>query len=208
MCNGLAGILLRMQLAGITTLILRYKYPILFPLAVVEGPVLAMICGFLAREGVLALVPSFLVFYSADLVGDIGWYWIGRRWGHRFIARFGRFISITEAHVAAVERIFARYHAPILLLSKVTMGLGFPGATLFTAGLSKIPFGRYLALNALGQIVWTALLLALGWYLGSFYERVSGALGIVSAFAIMLVIIALLFGFARFVRNELTERTL
>jgi membrane protein DedA with SNARE-associated domain len=167
-----------------------------------------MLCGLLVHQGLLDVVPTFIVFYAADLVGDIGWYWIGRRWGHDFIARWGTYISITEAHVATVSKFFDRYHTPILLFSKVTMGLGFPGATLFTAGLTRISFGKYMALNALGQCIWTAVLLGIGYYLGNFYARVNGALGMLSTLALAAIILALLFGGARYVRNTLTEKTL
>lgn len=188
------------------TLLLTYRYWIVFPLAIIEGPILAMLCGFLVHLRLFDFWPLFAVFYAADLVGDIGWYWIGRRYGHGFIARYGRYISITEEHVATVTKVFHRYHNPILLVSKVTMGLGFPGAVLFTAGLSKIPFGRYMALNMIGQVVWTGFLMGIGYYLGHFYEQISGAIGLVSSLVIMAIILAALFGFARFVRAEITKK--
>ncbi len=187
-------------------LILTYRYWIIFPLAVIEGPILALLCGFLVRLGTFEIVPLFIIFYLADLIGDIVWYWVGRRWGHSFIQRFGRFVSITEDHVATVKKIFHRYHTPILLVSKVTMGLGFPGAVLFTAGLARIPFFYYLMLNAIGQIVWTALLLAIGYYLGNLYTSVNGVFGLVSSLALLVIAAAAIFGFARYVRSTITEK--
>ncbi len=195
-----------MDLALATSLILQYKYLLLLPVAIIEGPILSMICGFFIRTGELALAPTFIALAVGDLLGDALWYWIGRHYGHSFIRRFGRFFSITEESVATVHRIFDTYHTGILLFSKVTMGLGFPGATLFTAGMTRVPFNKFMILNALGQIVWTAALLAIGYYLGNVYERFDNALGIVSTGAIIAIVMLLLFGFARFVRSQITQR--
>ncbi|MDB5237955.1 MAG: alkaline phosphatase [Candidatus Kaiserbacteria bacterium] len=194
-----------MDIAHATALLLEYKYLIMLPLAVIEGPILSMVAGFFIRAGELSLIPVFITLAAGDLIGDTLWYWLGRSYGHRFVSRFGKYVSISEDNIATLQRVFQRYHTPILLFSKLTMGLGFPGATLFTAGLSRVPFWRYMALNTIGQVIWTAFLIAIGYYLGQLYQQFNNILGILSAMGIMLVIFALLVGFGKYVRSRLTE---
>ncbi|MDP3645587.1 MAG: VTT domain-containing protein [bacterium] len=157
------------------------------------------------RLEMLGLVPTFLALAVGDLIGDALWYGAGKRYGNSFFHRFGRFFSLTEGNVDTVKKIFQRYHVRILLLSKVTMGIGFPGATLFTAGLTGIPFRTFMFLNTLGQIVWTGMLLSIGYFLGNVYESVGNVLGVVSTFGIMVVIVVALFGFGRYVRARITQ---
>jgi len=195
-----------MDISVATELLLQYKYALLVPLAVIEGPILSMICGFFVSTGALILLPTFLALAVGDLMGDALWYWLGRTYGHSFITRFGTYVSITETNVATVERIFQRYHTSILLFSKLTMGLGFPGATLFTAGMTRIPFGKFMALNTAGQIIWTSGLLAVGYYLGDLYTSLDHVFGLVSTAAIMIIVVIALFGFGRFVRSRITQK--
>lgn len=195
-----------MDLAFVTQLLLEYKYLLMLPAAIIEGPILTMVCGLLVKLGRLSLVPTFLVLAVGDLLGDALWYWLGNTYGYGFVRRFGKFVSITEERVEIVKKIFHKYHIQILLVSKVTMGLGFPGATLFTAGLSKIPFWSFIGWNALGQIIWTGMLLGIGYYLGEYYVQVDDILGRISIIAIILIVFAALLGFSRYVRNQLTQK--
>ena len=185
-----------------TQLILQYKYLLMIPVAVIEGPVLSMICGVLVRLGQLNVVLTFLALATGDLIGDAMWYWLGRRYGYSFVSRFGKYFFVTVENIETVRKLFHVYHVRILLLSKVTMGIGFPAATLFTAGLSHIPFWKFMGLNALGQIVWTGLLLGIGFFLGNLYVNVNNIIGILSIAGMMGFILLALFGFGRYLGNR------
>ena len=195
-----------MDLATATALILHFKYWIMVPVAFFEGPILAMLCGILIHQGLLELVPTFALLYFVDLLGDAMWYWLGREWGLGFLSRFGRFVSITENQIEIMRKLFQKYHVSILLFSKITMGLGFPGAVLFTAGLSHIPFPRYMLLNATGQIVWTGFLVGVGYWLGHVVlEKANNLFGVISTGAIIIIVFLLLYGFSKYLRQRITE---
>ncbi|HUZ60693.1 MAG TPA: hypothetical protein VMU83_18125, partial [Hanamia sp.] len=61
-------------------LLLKFRYVILFPLAVVEGPILAVIAGFLCTEGYLNLFIVYTIIVLGDITGDTICYLFGR-WG-------------------------------------------------------------------------------------------------------------------------------
>lgn len=194
-----------MDLTVATALLLQYKYALMVPLAVIEGPILSMVCGLFIKTGALVFLPTFAALAAGDLIGDALWYWVGRNYGHRFIARFGKYFTITEENVATVQRIFDKYHTSILLFSKLTMGLGFPGVTLFTAGMTRIRFWKFMALNSIGQIGWTGMLLAVGYYLGDIYLSFENVFGLISAGSLMALAFLALFGFGRYVRATITR---
>ena len=62
----------------IFSLLHDYGYYVLFPLAVVEGPILAVIAGFLCATGIMNPFLVYLFIVSGDIVGDSVCYFAGR----------------------------------------------------------------------------------------------------------------------------------
>lgn len=187
-------------------LILQYRYFLIIPVTIVEGPLIMLMCGFLLRLDAFALVPVYISLVIGDFLGDIIWYAIGYFWGPKFIKKFGKYVSLTEESVDTVKHIFHKYHSSILIVSKVTMGFGFALVTLFTAGLIKIPFGKYLLLNTIGGFIWTGLLLFVGYYLGEFYLKANRGLEWLVMTAGVAIIIALGYGFGKYVKNRFKNK--
>ena len=174
-------------------------YGLIIILSSTQGPIIAVLGGMLLRLGVVEFVPIYAVIMIGELVGDTFWYSMGRYFGHSFVRRFGKYVSVTEAGVAAVERMFHRHTTSILVINKLTMGFGFAVVTLVTAGLSKIPFGKYLTLNTFGQFFWTAFMLTVGYLFGNAYESVDSIFGKVSLIGLLIIGFFVLGGFGRYV---------
>ena len=172
----------------------------------IEGPFVMMISGLLVKTGQLDFVPTYILLMTGDLTGDMGWYGVGYLWGMPFVRKFGKFFNVTEENVEKVRSIFHRYNATIIFLSKITMGLGFALANLITAGLSKIPFKRFVFWNALGGLLWTAGLMAIGFSLGNFYLKLNGIFGLMSTFASFVIVFIILMNMAKYVRNKVMNK--
>jgi membrane-associated protein len=183
-------------------------YGFIFVLACVQGPIISLIGGFLLKAGVLYFLPTYLCLMAGELVGDVMWYWLGYRWGHPFIKYFGKYFSIDIKKVEAMKKVFQKYHNSILLASKLTTGLGFAPLVLFTAGLSKVSFRRYMALNGFGQIFWSAGLILVGFALGNLYIAVGAKLDLLSIIATSIVIFLLFLGFGKYLGRLFIDRFL
>ncbi len=186
--------------------ILLYKYVLLIPLAIIEGPMVSIYSGFLIQDGTMRVAPAYLALMLGDLLGDIWWYAVGYFSGTPFIRRFGKYFSITEASVATATRVFHRHKDFILLFSKITTGFGLALAVLVTAGIVKVPFRRYLFLNFLGQIVWTGMMLSLGYFFGHLYARIEGVFGRLSLFAAFVVFVFALFGLGKYLGQRFIRK--
>jgi membrane-associated protein len=180
--------------------VIDYKYIVILPLAIIEGPVLSMICGFLLNLGYMAFVPVYISLMAADLIGDTIWYYVGYYGGEKFVHKIGKYFGITPKSFEVIKHVYQKYHEYILLISKITMGLGFPFVVLATAGIVKIPFRRYIILNVIGQFIWTGALIAIGYYLGNFYLKINKGIEIVSFIALFVVIFIILVAFGRYIR--------
>lgn len=165
------------------------KYVLLFLGCLVEGPVVMMASGFLFSIGQFDFLPMYLTLVSGDFVADIGWYLLGRYGTRHAIFRFGRFVGLTPEILEKVENRFIKYHQKILIMSKLTMGLGFAVIVLMVAGMFKVPFKNYVFLNLVGGFIWTAFLLTVGYFFGSVFAIIPGPMKIVFVVFIFIVFI-------------------
>ena len=184
------------------------KYFLFYLVAVVEGPIVMTLGGFLLKAGYVNFWPVFLVFCAGDLTGDLFWYGIGYFWGHPFIKKYGRFFSLSDALVVRTEAVFKKHQYRVLFVSKITMGFGFSIMTLITAGMTRVSFSRFVVINVLGQCIWTGFLLSIGYFFGSFFLQFNGAIQIVSLIAFLTVVLFVLHGLQRYLRHKNIEAIL
>jgi membrane protein DedA with SNARE-associated domain len=113
---------------------------------------------------VLALAGTF--GYLAGAV--IGWL-IGFHGGRPFVARYGRWLHLSEERLAAADGWFDRYGSAFVLIGRITPVLR--SFVSIPAGLFRIPFGRYLVLSLIGSAIWAFAFAGAGYGLGTGYER-------------------------------------
>ncbi len=173
-----------------------YRYVILLPIAIVEGPIITIICGFLCAQGQLELWIVYIIVILGDLIGDVVWYYIGYRYGYAFAKKWGERFGLTDQKIEQVKEKFHKHKHSILFLSKITNGLGLALVVLFTAGLSKIPFRRYMIINFTGQLVWSGILLVIGYEFGNALNKIDSiggkitlGIGVAAAFVLIFVYI-------------------
>jgi membrane-associated protein len=157
-------------------------------LACAEGPWLALILGAFVRLSYFNFVPVYVCLMLGDLIGDAAWYYVGRRYGLGFVTRYGKHFDIAESSVQRMTRLFHRHKDWVLFLSKISNGFGLAIVTLMTAGMVRIPFGRYMLVNMLGQFLWTGLLMGTGYSFTHLYVTVHGVLARVSVVAAVVVL--------------------
>lgn len=182
-------------------LIGKYTYVIMAPAAMVLGPVVSLVAGVLLRLDIINLIPTVLALAAGELGADVLWYWLGQRYGDSFVGRYGRYVGITESSIAYTKDLYSRHHDIIIFTSKLTSGLGFGSVIMFTAGLSHVPFRRYMMLNIAGQFLWTAGLLSIGYFLGHIFLRVNDVFEKMALFALIVIILVSLFGLGRHLRS-------
>jgi membrane protein DedA with SNARE-associated domain len=153
-------------------LLLQYAYPLMIPLSLVEGPIVAMAGGAGAATGQVDPFIAYAIVMGGGLFQDVTFYGLGR-----LARRSGRVRGWIE-RLCAVKQVMAPLHAAwrermflTLLASKFAYGLYFP--IMVSAGLLEAPFWRYLG----ESILMSAFILA-GWEaVGYGLVRAYGELG-------------------------------
>ncbi|MEI7498371.1 MAG: DedA family protein [Candidatus Falkowbacteria bacterium] len=158
--------------------LLQYKYFLLFPLTVIEGPIITVVAGLLVALGNFNFWYVLVVVVLGDLTGDSMYYAIGR-WGKEtFIKRWGKYLGITADRVLRIEKHFGEHSGKTLLTGKLTHGIG--AIFLVAAGLAKMPFGKYFWYNVLATIPKSLVLIFVGYYYGFALTRVKSWLEAIS----------------------------
>ena len=127
----------------------------------------------------------------ARCLGDLVWYEIGRRGGHRVLKRLCRISIEPDTCVRRGEDTFARRGASALLIAKFLPGLNSIGQPL--AGALGMPRRRFVIFDLLGAVLWVGLYVGLGYAL---HDQLAEAAILADRFgAWAIAIVAGVFGF-------------
>lgn len=166
---------------------------------VLPGETAVVLGGVLASQGRVSLPVLVGVAIAAAVAGDSVGYEVGQRFGPRVLRT-----RPLAARAAAIERAQAYLRAKggrAVFLGRFTAFLRavMPGL----AGLSRMPYRRFLLFNAAGGIVWAGGFTLIGYAAGASYQRVEKAAGRASLGVLAVVVVALV---GLHLRNRRRER--
>ena len=122
---------------------------------------------------------------AAAILGDNVGFWVGRRWGLRLLLRYGRYVHLDERKLKLGQYLFMRHGGKIVFFGRFVALLRTFAAVL--AGANRYDARRFLLWNALGGIVWAAVMGGLGYTFGSQVENILGPVGLAAlAFVVVL----------------------
>ncbi|MGH7039437.1 MAG: DedA family protein [Stellaceae bacterium] len=110
------------------------------------------------------------------ILGDNIGFALGRRYGYRLLTRYGHFIHLTEPRIKLGQYLFQRHGAKVVFFGRFVSVLRALAALL--AGANHMGWGRFLAANATGAIVWATTYGLAAWVLGKKISRLAGPVGI------------------------------
>lgn len=151
----------------IETVLIAHGNALILPLAVIEGPLVTMIAGFLAARDYLVWYWTLCLLIGADVAGDLLYYWIGRSAGTP-LGRLTARVGLRCVPSPALQHDLSQNATKMLLLGKWTHSLGF--IVLTGSGMLRVPLGQFLLVNSLAAIPKTAVLFGIGYFAGHDYR--------------------------------------
>lgn len=133
-------------------------------------PILVVAGAFVA-QGQIALLPLVAVSVGASLLGDIPWYFAGRRYGYRILRTLCRIAIEPDSCVRQTETIFERWGPPSLMIAKYVPGFSTVAPPL--AGTMRVGLPAFLGYSTVAALLWSGLPVALG---AIFHSEVGRAL--------------------------------
>ena len=182
--------------------------PLLFILVALEsagiplpGETALIAASIASSQGHLAKIWWVLVVAAAAaIIGDNGGYWAGRSGLLRLVERSDRVKRFADRVLPPSERFFKKHGGKTVFFARFIAILRFTAAWL--AGLSKMPWWRFLLWNAAGGICWAVGYGLLAYYLGHAAADAIDRYGYIGGGAIVVLLVAGYFG-VRFWRKRM-----
>ncbi|MEU2632716.1 DedA family protein, partial [Kitasatospora sp. NPDC007106] len=155
---------------------------------VIPGETAAVLGGVLAHQGKVSLGLMILVVVGAAILGDSVGYEVGHRAGPAILGT--RPMRRHGERIAKAQDLIRRRGPAAVFFGRFVAF--FRAMMPALAGISHMPYRRFLLFNALGGLAWGVGFTLLGYFAGAAYTRVEGLVGRALAIALaVLVVVAL-----------------
>jgi membrane protein DedA with SNARE-associated domain len=181
-----------------THLIEDYGLIILFVIVALEssgvplpGETALITTGVLASQGHFAIEWVIVIAAAGAIIGDNIGYWIGREGGTKILGKWAFTRRIRDRYMPPAQRFFQAHGGKTIFFARFIAVLRVFGAWI--AGITHMPWWRFLLWNAAGGICWAVLVGLISYYLGHAaadaiqrWGLIGG--GIAAALAILLLV--------------------
>ena len=166
----------------------RYGYAIIFPIVVIEGPMITILSGLLVSLGVLNPFLIYIVVVAGDVTGDFLYYLFGK-YGARagWAKKYLRFFGYSEKSQEFLEAHFRKHKGKTFVLGKLAQGVG--GAVLVAAGVAGVNVSEFIFWNLICTLPKSLLLLLIGYYIGNSYMQISHYFDVVAYVTIGITVL-------------------
>lgn len=159
-------------LQGLTPILNQYGYLAVAGLVMLEdfgvpvpGETILIAAAVYAGAGKLNIVAVVLIGILAAVVGDNIGYAIGRFGGHSLVIRFGKYVFLTEERLDKTEQFFNHHGGKVVTIARFVEGLR--QANGIVAGITEMPWPKFVFFNALGAILWVSFWGSIGFFAGN-----------------------------------------
>ena len=192
---------------GVTSTIRTFGYSGIFVLMLLEtsslpvpSEVILPFAGYLSYTGQFNALLVIAVATIAGIFGSLIDYYIGMKGVQALIKnKFWGKVILTGAQLQVAEKWFDKHGGLMVFASRLIPG--FRTTFSFPAGAAKMPIKKFLAFTTAGCLLWNAVLVYLGWYLGSNWEEVAGVARYIIIAAIVAAVL-LIIGWVLLMRRK------
>jgi membrane protein DedA with SNARE-associated domain len=137
-----------------------WPYLVTFAWTFVEGETFVLFAAFAAAQGLISAPWLLLAAWLGSFCGDQCYFWIGRAFGQKVLARRPKW----QSRVDRVLGILRRYDAWFILTFRFIYGVR--NIASFAIGVSGVGWSRFLVLNLIAALIWAASFVGAGYLSG------------------------------------------
>lgn len=141
----------------------------------VPGHTLVIAGGFFARMGIFN-VGIIMAFASVGAIaGDLVGYWVGAKYGFSFLSKYGKYFFFKQEYLERTKNLIKQHPGKTLIIGRFNAVAR--ALAPFVAGMSEVPFFKFLFYNIVGGISWAVSSVLVGYIFGASYEVASKYIG-------------------------------
>lgn len=145
-----------------------WTYLITFAWTFFEGETFVLFAGFAAAQGLLSAPLLLVAAWLGSFCGDQSYFWIGRHFGLRLLARQPTWRRRVDVALGWLKRFDAWFILSFRFI------YGVRNFSSFALGISGIGWHRFLVLNFIAAGLWACVFVGAGYVCGHAFERVLG----------------------------------
>lgn len=170
---------------------------------IIPGETGILLGGVLANQGKVSFAAVLVIGIAGAIIGDSIGFEIGKRYGNRLLHALPDWIVDDEKQVKAQDLI-RRYGGRSVFIGRFTVAarVMVPGL----AGLSHMPYRKFVTYNVAGGVLWATLFALLGYAVGSQYPKVEHNATLVGLALVALVVLYICYRLLRSRRANARER--
>ena len=165
-----------------------WTYPITFVWTFFEGETFVLFAAFAAAEGLLNAPLLMVAAWLGSFAGDQCYFWIGRRFGLRVLARQPSWRERVDSALAWLKRF------DIWFILSFRFIYGVRNFSSFALVISGIGWRRFMLLNFMAAGIWAAVFVGAGYLCGRELRTLLGQIARDFGFAMLAGFAVLLIG--------------
>jgi membrane protein DedA with SNARE-associated domain len=147
--------------------------------------------GISVARGGMEFVPLLIFGTVGTTIGNLFWYWVGRRFGFKglkpFVERWGRWLTIDWEDIEKVDRFFKRYGGGLVFVFRFLPT--FRTMISLPAGMAHMPLWRFLLWTFAGSAIWNTVLIWAGYELGTRFSDLERYVGPVAVATVVAIVV-------------------
>jgi membrane protein DedA with SNARE-associated domain len=155
----------------------------------VPGETILIAGAVYAGSGGLNIVAVGVAGFVAAVVGDNVGYLIGRYGGRALVARWGKYVWLTEERLAMAESFFERHGGKIIVVARFIEGLRQANGLI--AGITKMRWLKFAFFNMIGAALWVGCWVSIGYFAGRHITTIYDYVTRYTVYAVIVIVIAL-----------------
>jgi len=177
-----------------------WSYILLFFLVAIQGPVGTLEGAVAASAGLMKPGWVFVAAMAGSLVDDTLLYSLGYFGKMDWVLQFGNKRGIRAEPLERLQNGMRDHAASILFVAILTMGMIIPA--LIAAGLVKAPWKRWFPPILIGELIWTGLMLLIGFYATEAVFRVERGIDYAALGGAVIFVVFLIVAGRRFLKQQ------
>ena len=153
--------------------------------------------GFAASKGQLLLSGVIIAGSIGSLVAAALLHWVGRKIPHQsifnWVDRYGKYLFIKSEDVKKALDWFEKYGHRVVFFGRMVPAVR--SLISIPAGMSHMPFWKFMLYSSVGTIIWTTFLACVGYYFGNNIELMQQIFSRVGYVIIIIVLILVAYFF-------------